>query len=301
MLGTALAVVGSAAPKGPDRAEVCGTTCRWISGDQQVYPLVGDWQAAPFVQAPTPRPAPYFTFRIDSTRDSGRWLLVWAPSRKLVRITQTGVPPYRLDQVGPYWRPVPAAVRAAFVDATRGLRPHRPSKSWRLTPKPRWTWASLHRPLRLPEWAPGTPCRVSPQRAVTLAAGDVVSLPGPGPAYPVLARGTVLEFFWPVPSASEFFGSGWSGNKVMWIVAARYRGPVLVRGRRLDGPELVRFERGAPPPAELRLRRGVTTHGSAVRRVPSFTRVQAPGCYAYQIDGTTFSRMIVFEAQALVP
>ena len=104
-----------------------------------------------------------------------------------------------------------------------------------------------------------------------------------------------------MPVKSEFYASGWGGNKTMWIVAAGYRGPVLVRGRRLDGPELVRFERGAPPPAELELRTTLTSQGSAVRRIPSFTRVQAPGCYAYQIDGTTFSRTIVFEAQALVP
>ena len=301
VLATALAVAGSAAPKGPDRAEVCGATCRWISGERQVYRLLGDWQSAPFVQAPTPRPAPYFTFSIDSTRESGHWLLVWAPSRKLVRITQKAVPPYQLEQVGPYWRPVPAAARTAFASATRGLRPHPPSKGWRLTPKPRWTWTSLHRPLRLPEWQPGAPCRVSRQRPVALAPGDTVSLPGPGPAYPALAPGTVLQFFWPVPVKSEFYASGWGGNKTMWIVAAGYRGPVLVRGRRLDGPELVRFERGAPPPAELELRTTLTSQGSAVRRIPSFTRVQAPGCYAYQIDGTTFSRTIVFEAQALVP
>jgi hypothetical protein len=301
VLGTALAVAGAAAPKEPDRAEVCGTTCRWIYGEQQVWRLIGDWPAVPFVQAKTPKPAPYFTFSIDSTRETAHWLLVWAPSRRLVRITQVAVPPSQLEQVGPYWRAVPAAARAVFTDATRGLRAHAPSNGWRLSPKPRWTWASLHRPLRIAEWAPGTPCRVSPRRSVTLAPGDTSPLPGPGPAYPVLAPGTVLQFFWPVPSSSEFYGSGWSGQKVMWIVAAGYRGPVLVRGRRLDGPELVRFERGAPPPTELKLRRTLTTQGSAVRRIPSYTRVQAPGCYAYQIDGTTFSRTIVFEAQAVVP
>ena len=29
---------------------------------------------------------------------------------------------------------------------------------------------------------------------------------------------------------------------------------------------------------------------------PSFTRLLAPGCYAYQIDGTSFSRLVVFNA-----
>ena len=30
---------------------------------------------------------------------------------------------------------------------------------------------------------------------------------------------------------------------------------------------------------------------------PSYTRLRAPGCYAYQVDGTTFSRVIVFQAE----
>jgi len=29
---------------------------------------------------------------------------------------------------------------------------------------------------------------------------------------------------------------------------------------------------------------------------PSYTRLRAAGCYGYQIDGTAFSRVIVFRA-----
>jgi hypothetical protein len=29
---------------------------------------------------------------------------------------------------------------------------------------------------------------------------------------------------------------------------------------------------------------------------PSFTRVRKPGCYAYEVDGTSFSEVIVFRA-----
>jgi hypothetical protein len=32
------------------------------------------------------------------------------------------------------------------------------------------------------------------------------------------------------------------------------------------------------------------------REFPSYTRVRAPGCYAYQIGGTNFSRVVVFRA-----
>jgi hypothetical protein len=31
--------------------------------------------------------------------------------------------------------------------------------------------------------------------------------------------------------------------------------------------------------------------------VPSSVRVRAPGCYGVQIDGTTFSRVVVFTAE----
>lgn len=165
--------------------------------------------------------------------------------------------------------------------------------------KPAWTWASLHRPLHLPTVAAGAACPVSPQRPVTLGAGDTVSLPGPGPAYPVLFPGTVLAFFWPPQGESR--GSGWSGNKAMWIVAERYRGPVLVRARQLDGPHLVRFGVYEPLATEVRISTRLTSVGSRVRREVSTTRVQAEGCYAYQIDGTSFSRVIVFEARIVPP
>jgi hypothetical protein len=133
ILGTALAVTGAAASKGPDRARVCGASCRTITGDRQVYPLLDAWGSKPFAQADRPRPAPYFTFSIDSTRGgSGRWLLVWVPSKRLMRVTQIVVPPYETATVGPYWRPVPAAARAAFTSAARRLRPHPAVRGWRI-------------------------------------------------------------------------------------------------------------------------------------------------------------------------
>ena len=43
------------------------------------------------------------------------------------------------------------------------------------------------------------------------------------------------------------------------------------------------------------------TPPAGTRYVPSYTRVRGPGCYAYQIDGTTFSRVIVFRAVSAQP
>jgi hypothetical protein len=77
---------------------------------------------------------------------------------------------------------------------------------------------------------------------------------------------------------------------------------VLIRGARIDGRGLVRFQQGNVPPKQLRIPVGETqaSPGTPVpkgtRYFPSSTRVREPGCYAYQIDGTTFSHVVVFHA-----
>jgi hypothetical protein len=145
-------------------------------------------------------------------------------------------------------------------------------------------WKKLRRPLHIPRIAPGAPCP-------TTGAKRFEALP----AFPVLAREgnrPVLHFNYPLPRGSIDYGSPWSAQKVMWVVRARYRGPLLIRGRQLDGPHDLRFEQGQIPPASRRI-----PAGSGVRRYPSTTRVSSPGCYAYQVDGLGFSRLVVFEAK----
>jgi len=76
--------------------------------------------------------------------------------------------------------------------------------------------------------------------------------------------------------------------------AAGYQGPVLIRGRQVGGPAAVGFGEGHTPYDELQLLGKAM--GAPPGEWPSFTRVQAPGCYAYQVDGTSFSKVIVFRA-----
>jgi hypothetical protein len=170
--------------------------------------------------------------------------------------------------------------------------------------KPAWTWASLHRPLHLPAVAPGAPCPVSVSRRDDLGpAIDSAPVPGPGPAYPAgLARDVTLEFVYPPdPRQTDFYGTGWGGNKVLWWVKWSYKGPVLIRGRQLDGLHRVRFDRGSPPRTEIRIPPYATPHyRDRPRDRPSYTRLEAAGCYAYQIDGVGFSRVIVFRSR-IVP
>ena len=168
---------------------------------------------------------------------------------------------------------------------------------------PAWTWAALHRPLHVPTLSPGSSCPVSTTRPVRLDARQGTNgLAGPGPAYPSLSAPGTVEFVYPpVQQQVDFYGSGWGGNKVLWWVARSYKGPVLIRGRQLDGPHLVRFDRGAPPAREIR----IPPYAGAYYRIhardrPSYTRLEAEGCYAYQIDGLGFSRVIVFQGR-IVP
>ena len=165
-------------------------------------------------------------------------------------------------------------------------------------------WAELYRPLHLPSVAPGAPCPVAKPAGGSFARYGVARGLGPGPAYPVgFAPGALLKF-------PQEPGETWGKVKVLWFVAPRYRGHVLIRGHRLDGDAEVRFDATgarslALPPDELRIPagwRGVRVTGIKLvgqRYMPSNTRLRESGCYAYQIDGTTFSRLIVFRAVAV--
>lgn len=155
-------------------------------------------------------------------------------------------------------------------------------------------WHGLQRPLKIPAVADGAPCPMSAPdpKGDLRRLGFAGTAWGEGPAYPagLGSASPVLRYDDPIPPASGFYGSAWFGNKVLWVVDRdAYRGPLLIRGRQLDGPNLLRFERGRVPPRELRIVRGID--------IPSYTRVRAAGCYAYQVDGIGFSYTIVFEAR----
>jgi hypothetical protein len=140
------------------------------------------------------------------------------------------------------------------------------------------------RPLHLPTLAPGTSCPIVHGHSINPAFGLAL---GNGPAYPVgLGANGTLSF-------SNFFqdGSDWGGGKVLWVVKPTYRDPILVRGHQIDGSHAVLFNRDRSPEMYLSDYDG----GTPWANIPSYTRVQTPGCYAYQVDGTTFSEVIIFQ------
>ena len=150
-------------------------------------------------------------------------------------------------------------------------------------------WAGLRRPLDLPQLAPGAPCPRTGGKRVAPPFGFGL---GDGPAYPTLGPDGVFNF------GGGREDGGWFYEKMLWFVSPDDAGPILIRGGQLDGPNAVRFDEGADPPAELRLDRpaGFSVDAPGWRTWVAYTRVRAAGCYAYQVDGEDFSDVIVFQA-----
>jgi len=161
-------------------------------------------------------------------------------------------------------------------------------------------WAALQRPLHLPRLKPGGACPVSRvDRRVHWARINIFggSGIGPGPVYPGLgSSGARLD-----APRDQQYGGPWFGQKVFWYVAPSYRGRVLLRGRRLDGPEWLGFNGRKQPQKELRLEPYDTVAWSGQptgsRGIASGVRALASGCYGVQLDGTTFSRVVVFRVE----
>jgi hypothetical protein len=132
--------------------------------------------------------------------------------------------------------------------------------------------ATLRRPLHLPS-ADGGPCPVT------------LTVDGP------VSAGTRTEVGFQSDGDSP-----WQQAQVTWTASGAYAGPVLIRGGEVGGGGMG-FGEAATPYDELQL----LDAGEGAPRVPdggrawlTDTRVQSSGCYAYQVDGTTFSEVIVF-------
>lgn len=138
--------------------------------------------------------------------------------------------------------------------------------------------ASLQRPLHLPAGG----CALS--GAHTIGGTSVL---GNGPVGPAQAAKQ--------PFAS-FINSPWSGARVTWFASSAYTGPILIRGREVGGPHAVGFGLGNVPYDQLQVKDSAGPASGGTRQWPTFSRVRGAGCYAYQVDGTSFSDVIVFRA-----
>jgi hypothetical protein len=151
---------------------------------------------------------------------------------------------------------------------------------------------SLRRRLRLPGVS-GSACPLTvPVHRISQSYGNAV---GSGPVYPIVTGATAeVTFVYPPPPNSAY-PKGFGGSKVLWVIAADYSGPVLIRGRQLDGARPLWFQLGGDRPALPEMQLPPAT-APGWRDWPSATLLTKAGCYAWQIDGTSFSTVIVFQA-----
>jgi hypothetical protein len=146
--------------------------------------------------------------------------------------------------------------------------------------------ATILRPLRLPHVALGEVCPTTSDHPVTTEDFAGVAL-GTGPVEPLTAA---------TPIVAQR-PDGWYGTKTLWFTLPSYAGAVLVRGARIDGEGLVGFGE-QPLIGHLIIPPGPTINEGAdgYRQAPGGTFVEAPGCYAWQVDGSEFSYVLIFKA-----
>lgn len=152
----------------------------------------------------------------------------------------------------------------------------------------------LRRPLHFPRFRAGR-CPTSRGRYISTPEIGGVAL-GSGPVRVFVGNAGDLRHG--TADLAPVGGSGWFALKTHFVSGPRYRGPFLVRGKRLDrgggDPAL-----GARPPRDAPL---VTSSTSAAneakgwRDFPYPTFARSPGCYAWQLDGRTFSHVVVLRA-----
>lgn len=155
---------------------------------------------------------------------------------------------------------------------------------------------ALERPLRLPALAPGARCPAAP--VSSLPQGG--ALRGTGRRLgPLWATAEFAGKAVPLNESSENPIDGWYAIKALWEAPPTYRGPVLLRGRQIDGPNGLRFSGFASPTGPLQTQ--MLLGDSAAQVKPSGWRdwggaiyARAPGCYALQADGTDFSAVMAF-------
>jgi hypothetical protein len=152
------------------------------------------------------------------------------------------------------------------------------------------TSGAPHRPLHLPHLSLGKRCPISLSQTARWGTDGLQALTGRGPVY-LIGGGRISIAL----SARDRLG--WQGQKTPWAVRRSYDGPILVRGARIGRIGQVRFaygygdhlrelqwdagaDQGLPPDPHFRF-------------LASETLFRAAGCYAYQIDGTSFSEIVV--------
>lgn len=188
---------------------------------------------------------------------------------------------------------------------------------------PTSTTQVVERPLHLPVVARGGRCPLSLALGRSLLPGTP-SAPeaGLGPGLGAknslhrLQRGPVYVVLPGIPrvtsgrptGADRRLGAGWGSSSALVLARATYRGPLVLRGARIDGDGALRFGPGENPADQLELPAGSwnatprllrrwgiePTSTSPWRAWTTTLRTETAGCYGIQVDGLTFDYPVVF-------
>ncbi len=150
----------------------------------------------------------------------------------------------------------------------------------------------LQRPLRIPAMPAHARCPVTTART-THKSGSVSTnvlpglLVGDGPAFPgfggALRAGSTVQM---MPTKT-----GWLAGKILWAISRRYHGDILIRGHQINGLGGMRFAGGVPIPGTRSDGQLAISARAGPAEASNFF-VPRPGCYAFQLDGQAFSRII---------
>jgi hypothetical protein len=160
-------------------------------------------------------------------------------------------------------------------------------------------WQALHRALHLPQ-ADATHCPTATKPA-RLGRG----IWNGGPAVYLESVGRTAKVGVIDLTQSPPDTDGWRRQKTPWLLPRSYRGPVLVRGARIDAQGSIALAKvHSDHLQELRYATGFSNgyrdrsygFNGSYRFIAATTLLRAPGCYAFQVDGTTFSAVIVMRA-----
>jgi hypothetical protein len=157
--------------------------------------------------------------------------------------------------------------------------------------------AVLNRPLHLPMLRPGERCPATSGAPISTAYFAGVAL-GNGPVRPLIASAGNLRHG--IADLDPTDVPGWREFKTLWFSVPAYQGPFVIRAERVDRPgSIVLGGSGGLPTTVVPLvvPPGPTINGGGGwRTAPSGTWAKSPGCYAWQVDGLTFSEVIVVRA-----
>ncbi len=156
--------------------------------------------------------------------------------------------------------------------------------------------AVLDRPLHFPKLRAGQACPATPGHLVNtpVSAGFGGIALGTGLVRPIITGPPHLTRRGVGALLTHTSAPPWLAMKTLWFSVPAYQGPFVIRAKRLDGRGPVGLGESPPRIAPLVVPPGPTLNGGdGYRTAPGGTWVRAPGCYAWQVDGLTFSEIIV--------